>query len=172
MKILKIDPSIKISKVLIFKIIGYGLPITALTFSIIIGFNSELTRDFSYEGFNTGFFTVFRVPAAILAACITILGLISTIHRSAQISLQIDKTTEQNVFSNFYKHREEYIHHLKELKNEVPEYIKNELTEKVIRQYYKSTYPKNHSSNFTTKPNIEWINNLDKELIRLCYLLA
>jgi hypothetical protein len=171
MKIIKIDPNIRLSSVPLFRLIAIALPLLALISIVVIVLKSNLTIELSFEGFNFGFFTVFRVPLAILAACITVLGVIAAIHRSAQTTLQIEKSTEQNTFSNFYKHRQEYVEHFKEVRNDFPEHIKGNITEKIIRGYYSSTYPFNNSTSFTVKPNIGWIESFDKGLIELSYIL-
>lgn len=172
MKIFKIDPSIKLSAVPIFKIVLVALPVVAVICSVIIYANSDLNLDLSYVGFNTVLFTVLKFPFAILAAWVTILGVIAAIHRSAQTSLQIRKTIEQNVFANFYKHRKEYFDHMEQLKNGMPTHIGSKLNEKIIRGFYASTYPNNSVSNFTAKPSLEWIETFDRSLIELCYLLT
>jgi len=172
MKLFEIDPAIRLSAVPVFKLVAIGLPIIAIILSIIIYINSDLKLDLSFAGFNSALFTVYRVPLAILTACLAILGVISAIHRSAQATLQISKTTEQNIFSNFYKHRQEYIDHLKELRPEMPSYISDEMSEKVIRGFYNETYPLNNASNFTTKPELLWLTYFDKSLVELCYLLS
>lgn len=171
MKFLKIDPTVKLSSVPIFKVVAILLPLLSSACILIIVLNSNLTFDFSYEGFNFALFTVFRVPLALLAAGVTILGVIAAIHRSSQTMLQIEKSTEQNTFSNFYRHRQEYVEHFKELSKDFPDHIKDNISEKIIRGYYYSTYPENSPTNFTVKPRIGWIETFDEGLIELSYIL-
>ena len=171
MKFLGIDPSVKLSSVPIFRFVAIALPIASLICSVVIILNSNLRIDLSFEGFNFWLFTVFRVPFAIIAAWVTVLGVIAAIHRSAQITLQIEKSVEQNTFSNFYKHRQEYGKHFLEIKSSFSEHIKDNISEKIIRGYYNSTYPTNNASNFTVRSRLEWIEPFDEALIELCYML-
>lgn len=100
------------------------------------------------------------------------MGVIAAIHRSAQTTLQIEKAPEQNTFSNFYKHRQEYVEHFNEIKEELPEHISKNLSEKTIRWYYYSSYPSNNPSSFSIKPCLGWIESFDKGLIELTYILS
>jgi len=74
---------------------------------LIIGLNSELVVDLSYSGFNH-FISVFRFPLAIAALIIPVIALLAANHRSEQTKEQIRVTNSQNVFSNYYKHIEEF----------------------------------------------------------------
>lgn len=170
--IFEIDPKISLSSVPLFRLTLTILPSLALLCFTIIVLNSNLEFDLSYSGFNYGLFTISKVPLAILAACITILGVIAAIHRSAQTTLQIEKASEQNTFSNFYKHRQEYVEHFNEIKEELPEHISKNLSEKTIRWYYSSSYPSNNPSSFSIKPCLGWIESFDKGLIELTYILS
>jgi len=170
--ILKIDPNIRLSLVPLFRFTLKAFPLLALLCLIIILINSNLEFDFSYVGFNFGLFTLLKVPLALLAACITILGVIAAIHRSAQITLQIEKTTEQNVFSNFYKHREEYVSHFNEVSEKFPEHISCNISDKIIRGYYSSSYPLNNPSSFNIKSRLGWIESFDKGLIEVTYVFS
>lgn len=88
-----------------------GTAITLFFMSLIaasiIATNSALFFDLTYEGFNL-FFSVFRFPLALAALIIPIIALLAANHRSEQTKEQIRVTNEQNVFSNYYKHIEEF----------------------------------------------------------------
>jgi len=56
---------------------------------------------------------MFRVPLGILATLIPNIALLAASHRSEQTKEQIRITSEQNVFSNYYKHLEEFLKHCK-----------------------------------------------------------
>lgn len=172
MKILNIDPEIKLSALPIFKLVLILFPLLALIIVLVIYLNSNLKPDLSYEGFNFALFTIFRVPFALMATGVTILGFIAAIHRSSQMTLQIKKASEQNTFSNFYKHRQEYEEHFTNIKDEFPDHIKEYLNGKVIRGYYNSTFPGNSPSNFVLKPRLSWLEYFDKSLIEMSYLLS
>ncbi|MGI2259904.1 hypothetical protein [Shewanella sp. GXUN23E] len=75
--------------------------------ALIIGINSQITPDYSYAGFNHAL-VVFRVPLAILALIIPIVALLAANHRSERTKEQIRVANEQNSFSNYYKHIEEF----------------------------------------------------------------
>ncbi|WP_137223005.1 hypothetical protein [Shewanella sp. MEBiC00475] len=168
----EIDPNVRLSSVPLFRVTLTVLPSLALLCFVIIVSNSNLELDPSYTGFNYGLFTVSKVPLTILATCITILGVIAAIHRSAQTTLQIEKATEQNTFSNFYKHRQEYVEHFSEIKEGLPDHISKNLSDKIIRGYYSSSYPFNNPSRFSIKANLGWIESFDKGLIEMTYILS
>ena len=172
MKYLKIDPEEKLSSLSIFRVTGIAFALLSLTFASIIALSSSLVFDPTYEGFNFALFTVFKAPLAFLAAGLTILGIIALIHRSSQTTLQIKKSTEQNIFSNFYKHRQEYVDHFREIENDYPVHIKSNLSDKIIRGYYSSTFPENGPASFILKPRISWLEAFDKGLIELCFILS
>jgi hypothetical protein len=172
MKLIRIDPNKGLSSLPIFRAVGISFPLLSLTITLIIGFNSNLEIDLSHEGFNYALFSVVKVPLAILAAGVTILGVIAAIHRSSQTTLQIYKATEQNTFSNFYKHRQEYVDHFKELTGELPEHINTCISDKIIRGYYYSTFPENGPTRFTLKPRTEWLETFDEGLIEMSLILG
>lgn len=74
---------------------------------VVIILNSNLKIDLSYDGWNS-FIKYFQVPLGILALLIPIGAVYATNHRSRQALEQMRLTTEQNNFSNYYKHLEEF----------------------------------------------------------------
>lgn len=86
------------------------LAISISSASVIV-VNSDLKSDFSYSGFNY-FISVFKFPLAITALIIPIVALLAANHRSEQTKEQIRVTNSQNVFSNYYKHIEEFTKYL------------------------------------------------------------
>ncbi|WP_318438316.1 hypothetical protein [Photobacterium leiognathi] len=95
--------------------IAWGTVLILATMSIssavMIVFNSELKPDLSYSGFNH-FISVFRFPLAIAALIIPVVALLAANHRSEQTKEQIKVTNSQNIFSNYYKHMEEFTKYL------------------------------------------------------------
>jgi len=79
--------------------------------SIIIIVYSDLNLDLTFLGFNF-FISVFRFPLAIATLIIPIVALLAANHRSEQTKEQIRVTNNQNVFSNYYKHIEEFTRYL------------------------------------------------------------
>jgi hypothetical protein len=63
---------------------------------------------FDIDTLNSLLFEVFKVPISILGVTITIVAIMTVLHRSSQISVQIKLSTEQNDFANYYKHLEEF----------------------------------------------------------------
>ncbi|OBV39785.1 hypothetical protein ASR47_10127 [Janthinobacterium psychrotolerans] len=94
--------------------------------------------DFSGTGFNK-FAELYKVPAAFLAIGFTLVGLCAANHRSEQTKRQIERTSlqitlsndqialtkKQNIFSNHYKHREEFEKFLKRLHDNEVTYLEN-----------------------------------------------
>ncbi|MCE9680607.1 hypothetical protein LZP69_15755 [Shewanella sp. AS1] len=76
-------------------------------------YKSNLELDLSYNGFNS-FISIFKFPLGISALIIPIIALLAANHRSEQTKEQIRVTNAQNVFSNYYKHIEEFTKYLSE----------------------------------------------------------
>ncbi|NMX39355.1 hypothetical protein HBO34_15885 [Pseudomonas veronii] len=86
-----------------------------------IAFESKLSLNLSYEGFNN-FLVVYRFPIGVMAVLIPVIAVLAANHRSAQTKeqmhltqeqikytqTQIKITTENNAFSNYFKHSEEF----------------------------------------------------------------
>lgn len=94
--------TLKIVWVTVFLLVAMSFLSAAL-----ISLNSELKVDLSYSGFNH-FISAFRFPLAIAALIIPVIALLAANHRSEQTKEQIRVTNSQNVFSNYYKHMEEF----------------------------------------------------------------
>ncbi|MDW1822410.1 hypothetical protein R7Z10_18655 [Vibrio sp. Vb1018] len=96
--------------------------------AIVIALNSNLVWNLSYEGFNF-FVRAFSVPITIITSILPIVGFIAVNHRSEQTKQQIELANaqilvaqNQNNFSNYYKHIEEfekYVAHLYEPLNSI-----------------------------------------------------
>lgn len=95
----------------------FSLPIVIWTFAVIaicaitaclaIALSTNLTFDFSADGFNT-FLKYFQFPLGIVALLIPIMAIYATNHRSVQQKRQIQLASTQNEFANYYKHLEEF----------------------------------------------------------------
>jgi uncharacterized integral membrane protein len=93
----------------------------AILVAIIIASNSKLDFCWSSIGFNFAL-DAFKVPLGILALGLTLIGICGANHRSEQTRRQIERTATQitltnkqisitegqNLFSNYYKHVEEF----------------------------------------------------------------
>jgi hypothetical protein len=81
--------------------------VIAGVFIWIIAANSNLEWCLTGDGFNY-FATTFKVPLGVLALMIPIGAVYAANHRSVQTKDQIKATLEQNKFTNYYKHKEEF----------------------------------------------------------------
>ena len=95
---------------IVWVMVSFLLAISISSVFVIV-INSELESDYSYSGFNY-FISVFKFPLAITALIIPIVALLAANHRSEQTKEQIRVTNSQNVFSNYYKHIEEFTKYL------------------------------------------------------------
>lgn len=103
----RLDPLKSFTELFVFKFtIVFSILISTLSTSLII-LNTEVAWQFDYLGFNT-FVEIFRFPLSVLAIAITIIAILATMHRSVQTKEQILNSNKQNVFSNYYKHIEEF----------------------------------------------------------------
>ncbi len=101
-------PVVKLTVLILFSI--------SIFLSTVIVFKSDIEWDFSYNGFNDAL-VIFRFPLGILATIIPIVALLAANHRSEQTKEQIRVTNAQNIFSNYYKHMEEFSKYLDPLVN-------------------------------------------------------
>ena len=107
------DPHKSFLSLNIVKVTAFTLLTFSISIAIIIVCSSNLTFNWGYEGFNL-FFTVFKFPLSIAALIIPVIALLAANHRSEQTKEQIRVTHEQNVFSNYYKHIDEFTKYLSE----------------------------------------------------------
>ncbi|EHD2271247.1 TPA: hypothetical protein ACMDWR_003646 [Vibrio cholerae] len=113
-KNLGFDPKKSLIELKILWLVVGGFGALAAFVTLIIGMNSDLIPNYSYLGFNHAV-VVFRVPLAILALIIPIVALLAANHRSVQTKEQIRVANEQNNFSNYYKHIEEFEKYLNKI---------------------------------------------------------
>ncbi|EOX3980714.1 hypothetical protein L4D16_19045 [Vibrio alginolyticus] len=153
----------------IFILLSIGIILTA-----IISISSDLDWDFSYKGFNL-FVEAFSLPITIISAIIPIVGLIALNHRSQQTKVQLDKAEtqlkianaqyllaqKQNIFTNYYKHIEEYEKYI----DKIGLHIANS------RESHSTMFPKAKNGDYTpfNLENIGYFSNvkfiLDRVLI-------
>jgi hypothetical protein len=106
----------------LFQLLEFWL---AIIFPLLIGIivsipichYSELSLDLTYHGFNAAI-EIFKVPLGISALCFPLVALVVSNHRSVQTCRQIIAFESQNSFSNYHKHREEFIKMLQRLESE------------------------------------------------------
>ncbi|MGV2986352.1 hypothetical protein ACE1OE_01820 [Vibrio sp. E150_011] len=93
----------------------FGVVIFLATILISVSAISNYSLCLTPDGFEN-FIQLYNVPIKLAAAYGAILGLISLNHRSIQTKEQLDRTSTQieliqaqNLFTNYYKHREEFV---------------------------------------------------------------
>lgn len=86
---------------------GFFAALAMLSFVAIAINNRHYPFDFSGQGFNQ-FAIYFKVPTGFLAIGFTLVGLCAANHRSEQSKEQMALTANQNIFTNHYKHLEEF----------------------------------------------------------------
>lgn len=118
----------------------------AIIVALIVGINSQITPDYSYAGFNHAL-VVFRVPLAILALIIPIVALLAANHRSEQTKEQIRVANEQNSFSNYYKHMEEFEKYLNKTWN-------SKLHTSSPRKLHKALFPNARYGDFSVPASV------------------
>lgn len=74
--------------------------------------HSNLIYNPSYEGVNN-LLVVYKVPLSLLALIIPTVAIIASNHRSVQAAKQIELSNTQNIFTNYFKHKEEFESYLK-----------------------------------------------------------
>ncbi|WP_182038966.1 hypothetical protein [Vibrio alginolyticus] len=127
---------------------------TSTFISIVIICNTPITWDFSADGFNY-FISTFRFPIAILALIIPIIALLAANHRSEQTKEQIRAANQQNIFTNYYKHLEEFKKYVDTLN--IPS-----VTDIEIRKLHRKLFPDALYGDLS--PNI----NLAQEFAQCC----
>ncbi|EMC8461176.1 hypothetical protein [Vibrio alginolyticus] len=135
--------------------------ISMIIFLLIIS-NSELETNLSYKGWNN-FINYFKVPLGILATLIPLGAIYATHHRSIQTleqmnqaRIQLKMTESQNVFSNYYKHLEEF-----------EKYCKEHCSESVYknrRSLYQLAFPNTRQADYSA--NKELLDAFNESLLK------
>lgn len=101
------DPHKSFLSLAVLKVVVGFAVVLAMVVSLVITMNSSIEIDLSYSGFNDAV-RIFSVPLGILALIIPVVALLAANHRSEQTKEQMRLAGEQNNFSNYYKHLEEF----------------------------------------------------------------
>ncbi len=143
-----------LSKLKYFKLALWGPIGVAIAFAVYIIFTSSLEGALGFQGLNN-FIVIFKVPIGIAAISFPLVALVTANHRSIQSKKQIENSQiqileaeQQNRFSNYFKHLEEFEKHLKDFK-----YIdENKLHIESIRMLHGSLFHtfKNFDYDFST----------------------
>ncbi len=114
---------------------------------LIIKFHSSHYLCGSASCFNF-FLAEYKMPLGILALIIPIVALYAAAHRSAQTTEQIRITNSQNLFSNYYKHIEEFEKYIEIM-------VIGDLVRVFdIRRLHRALYPNAKSGDYSTDQNI------------------
>lgn len=102
----------------------------------------------------SNFVKIFKIPLTISALSIPAAGIIAAIHRSSETQIQIslarksmDITNENNTFSNYIKHRDDFEKTLKKIEGYGS---KNAFTFANPEKLYKKLFPKNSYTHLET----------------------
>lgn len=154
--------------------------------AVIAAHMIEIPWDFSGPGFNN-FAIAYKVPAAFLAIGFTIIGLCGANHRSEQSRAQMRLAESQNIFSNHYKHIEEFEKYCtaiserltEDFKTTIDRYKKNKLfndledsvriyphiDQRYLRTVYTAIFPDSKNGSF--KISEKFLRNLDENIIKV-----
>ncbi|OOE61081.1 hypothetical protein [Salinivibrio kushneri] len=105
------NPDLPVTKLPVFRAVLIIGGILTVGTTVAIGYHTNLSLCFTATCFNN-LLEFFKVPIRLLAATLSIIGLIALAHRSEQSAKQIKLSESQNNFSNYYKHREEFENHI------------------------------------------------------------
>jgi hypothetical protein len=110
------DPEEGFFQLRIVQITGGAITLAAIIISVLIIINDEMTFLVNSEGFNN-LLHIFKVPIGILALLIPFAALYAAAHRSEQTKRQIQLTSDQNRFANYFRHREEFSQYIEKHAN-------------------------------------------------------
>jgi hypothetical protein len=136
------DPHKSILEPTIFKVTVLLIITLSLTTAIIIIYSTRLHFDLSSNGLNNAV-SIFRIPLSILTLVIPLVALISANHRSEQTREQLRLSNNQNNFTNYYKHIDEFEKHCQKQWN------KYEFEISKPRSFHKMLFPKAMDGQFT-----------------------
>jgi hypothetical protein len=161
-KIFKLNPENTLTQQSLFWLVNGILFLFALILIGIIWNKGNYYINWSPEGFRF-FLSEFAFPISILAIIIPATALIATMHRSSQLSTQINLLMQQNNFANYYKHYEMFQSYYKELCND------NEiLNEKKCDKIYRRLFPNSKKGDYSVdKTLLKSINKLSKEYLEI-----
>lgn len=121
--------------------------IALLATSTILTF-SDLSKDLSYNGFNQAI-TVFKFPLGVLATLIPMIALLATNHRSEQTKEQIKVASNNNNFTNYFKHLSEFESYIEKHK------VQKDINFKSLRNLHKLLFPQSKKGNFRASPELK-----------------
>lgn len=159
----------KITSLKSFWISSFFFLVATLLSSVLIIVNTPLSWSFDADGFN-GFLSTFSFPLKLIAGYLAVVGFISLNHRSEQTSRQIALTEENQKFTNYFKHREEFVVHCAEYQGGLQPIPISD-----ARKYHGQLFPNVRDGDFGFNQNI--VEHVYSEFLFLlskiiCYLDA
>lgn len=142
MKRFNLDPRKNLTEQPLFWLVNGIISLFAIILVGVILNKGSYSIDWSPDGFRFFLFE-FGFPISILAMIIPATALIATIHRSSQLSSQINQLMHQNNFANYYKHYEMFRTYFLELCSENPI-----LNEKKSDNIYRRLFPNSRQGNY------------------------
>ncbi|WP_102467437.1 hypothetical protein BCU99_01880 [Vibrio cyclitrophicus] len=138
------DPDTSFFGLKIVRFTALSFIATFLIMCFVIIHNSKLLGywDLTYVGFNN-FLEYFKVPLGFLALSIPTGAVFAANHRSEQTKKQIVLTNKQNLFTNYYKHLEEFEKYAKEQVSLIAQQNENQapINDFNIRHLHKILFP-------------------------------
>jgi len=131
-----------------------------IVFLIIYTGGDLLYLDLSFKGFNKAL-EIFKAPLGLMAVLLAIIAFYSSQHRAEQVLFQMKLTQEQNIFTNFYKHQEEFLKYIEELESKDSIDEKRLLYVSVYDQAMQGCYTPSKKLNNTLNDScFEWIESM------------
>jgi uncharacterized membrane protein YhaH (DUF805 family) len=166
-RIFKLKPEYTLTQQWLFWLINGILFLFALILIGIIFLKGNYYVDWSPKGFKY-FLSEFAFPISILALIIPATALIATMHRSSQLSTQINLLTQQNIFANYYKHYEMFKDYYEVLSS-----TEDKLEESKRDTIYRRLFPNSKKGDYNVdKLLLQNINKLSKEYLDILHRIS
>ena len=150
MKKLAFDPATSFFELTPVRIVAITIIMLAVISTLFIVKDPalELTFSLTHEGFNN-FITIFKFPIGLLATLIPIGAVFVANHRSEQTKAQIEAAQNNNNFTNYFKHIEEFEKHLSQYQDQEISFSekKNDIVFLYPRGLHKKAFPNVKSGN-------------------------
>lgn len=132
--------------------------IAAIALPIIISLVTGLTIGLSEPSMKicftstcySNFVSIFKIPITLSALSFPLAGIVAAYHRSIETSKQIAIAESNNTFSNYMKHRDDFISHIEHLE-EIEEHL-GRIND--LRVLYSIIYPQNSYTHFDPSAQI------------------
>jgi hypothetical protein len=140
----------------------------ALFSAVTISLHTHLSFALDGESFNHAV-DLFKVPLGILAVGLTLIGICGANHRSEQTKRQIERTSRQiamtqnqNDFSNYYKHIEEFVDYCEK-------HVKSGYIASAPRKLHSQLFPSARQGDFNIdKAFLTYLENQIQMFVDIC----